>query len=117
VARILVADDDLEQVQLFQILLQSAGHAVAVTTDPREMLLHLTFDEPELLLMDLRFPDARVGLALVRHIRESGCKMPVIILSGWPEELYGQPEEAMVDRILVKPIPMNDLLQAIAALV
>jgi len=72
---------------------------------------------PHLLMMDLRFPDTRVGLALIRRIRELGSTLPVIVLSGWPEELYGMPEEAMVERILVKPIGAGDLLSAIAALV
>jgi len=34
VARILIADDDCEQLRLFQILLESAGHAVLVAGDP-----------------------------------------------------------------------------------
>jgi CheY-like chemotaxis protein len=117
VARILVADDDFEQLRLFRMLLEAAGHAVTVTTDPREMLSHLASGEPpQLLVMDLRFPDTRVGLALIRRIREQGWQVPVMILSGWPEELYGQPEEAMVNRILVKPIAAGDLLKEIAEL-
>lgn len=116
VARILVADDDREQLKLFRMLLESAGHAVETADGPAEML-RLLQNSPHLLMMDLRFPDTRVGLALIRRIREDGMKLPVIILSGWPEELYGRPEECMVERILVKPIGTADLLGAIAALV
>ena len=116
-ARILVADDDFEQLRLFRILLESAGHTVQVVADPAEMLRQLAATGPNVLMMDLRFPDSRVGLALIRRIREQGCKVPLIVLSGWPEELYGQPEEAMVERILVKPIGAADLLEAIDALV
>jgi len=116
VAKILVADDDPVQLGLFRMLLEAAGHVVAPVDTPAEMLRHLE-SGPHLVIMDLRFPDTRVGLALIRRIREIGCKLPVIVLSGWPEELYGQPEEAMVERILVKPIPATDLLAAIAALI
>jgi CheY-like chemotaxis protein len=116
VALILVADDDFDQLKLFRMLLESAGHRVEVAADPAEMLRHLG-SNPHLLVMDLRFPDSSIGLALIRKIRELGSKMPVIVLSGWPEELYGQPEEAMVERILVKPIGAGDLLKAIEALV
>jgi CheY-like chemotaxis protein len=116
VARILVADDDREQLRLFQILLESAGHAVLVADDPAEMLRQLE-SGPHILVMDLRFPDTRVGLALIRRIREQGSSLPVIILSGWPEDLYSQPEESMVQRIMVKPIGAGDLLKAIEALV
>jgi len=87
-----------------------------VAGDPAGMLRQLACGEPSLLVMDLRFPDARVGLAVIRRIREQGCPIPVIVMSGWPEELYGQPEERMVARVLVKPFPMADLLKAIGEL-
>ena len=116
-ARILVADDDFDQLRLFRILLESAGHAVEVVADPTGVLRLLEQSGPHLLMMDLRFPDTRVGLALIRRIREQGCTLPVIVLSGWPEELYGQPEADMVQNILVKPIGVQDLLSAVAALV
>lgn len=99
------------------MVLESAGHAVVLADDPAQMLRELAASGPDLLIMDLRFPDLRVGLALIRHIRERGSKAPMIILSGWPEELYGQPEEAMVQRILVKPVAAAELLQIIASLV
>ena len=115
-ARILLADDDSDQLRLFRILLEAAGHAVQVAADPAEMLRQLQ-SGPHLLVMDLRFPDTHLGLALIRRIRQQGLAIPVIILSGWPEDLYGQPEESMVERILVKPIGATDLIEAIAALV
>lgn len=115
-ALILIADDDDVQLRLFRMLLEAAGHTVLSAELPSEMLRQLA-SAPQVVIMDLRFPDTRVGLALIRRIRELGSKMPVIILSGWPEELYGQPEEAMVERILVKPIPAAELLSVIAALV
>jgi hypothetical protein len=37
----------------------------------------------------------------------------VIVLSGWPEDLYGQPEEQLVSRILLKPPRTCELLAAI----
>lgn len=115
-ARILIADDDSVQLKLFQMLLESAGHAVQLAEAPAEMMRGLE-SQPNLLVMDLRFPDTRVGLALIRRIHDEGRNVPVIVLSGWPEELYGQPEEAMVERILVKPIPARELLDTIAEVV
>ena len=115
-ARILVADDDSEQLKLSRMLLESAGHAVIVADQPGAMLRALEASGPDLLIMDLRFPDLRVGLAVIRRIREQGSKVPMIILSGWPEELYGQPEESMVQRILVKPVAAAELLDTIASL-
>jgi hypothetical protein len=73
--------------------------------------------------MDLRFPnasgipDAAEGLALIRCIRDSGYRAPVIVLSGWPDDLWGQPEEQLVSRIMVKPVKPAVLMEAIEDLV
>ena len=55
-------------------------------------------------------------MALIRRIREAGYRLPVVVLSGWPEDLYGEPEEAMVSRIMVKPVGIPVLLETIEVL-
>jgi CheY-like chemotaxis protein len=115
-ARILVADDDLEQVTLRKRMLETGGHEVDIALCPASTIMQVELGEPDLVIMDLRFPASPDGLALIRRIRELGCRKPVIVLSGWPEDLYGQPEESMVSRIMVKPVHSADLLQAIAVL-
>ena len=119
-ARILVADDDLDQVTLRKSLLEAGGHEVSVALQTSSTVLHVERGETDVVIMDLRFPncdgepDSAEGLALIRRIRELGCRAPVIVLSGWPEDLYGQPEEQMVSRVMVKPVSMQDLLGTIA---
>jgi hypothetical protein len=39
----------------------------------------------------------------------------MIVLSGWPDDIYGTPEERMVSRVLVKG-SIRELLQTIAEL-
>lgn len=116
-ARILVADDDLEQVTLRKGLLEAGGHQVDIALCVQSTLLQVESGDTDLLIMDLRFPESPDGLALIRRIREMGCRKPVIVLSGWPEDLYDQPEEAMVSRVMVKPVGMSELLDAVASLV
>ncbi|MBZ5620703.1 MAG: response regulator [Acidobacteriia bacterium] len=121
-SRILVADDDVMQLDLRKQVLESVGHEVSVALEPSGTL-RLLERGWDLLITDLRFlngagePDPREGLALIRRIREQGSGVPVVVLSGWPEDLYGQPEEKMVSRVLVKPVPTRELLAAIAELV
>ncbi len=120
---ILIADDDPAQLNLRKMVLEMAGHQVAVALDPRETLRQIERHAPDLVIMDLRFlnpegeSDAREGMALIRRIRERNCRAPVLVLSGWPEEIYGQPEEKMVSRVMVKPVATPDLLRAIDELV
>jgi CheY-like chemotaxis protein len=121
-SRILVADDDAVQLNLRRQVLEAAGHEVVLALEPSGAIEQLDRGW-DLLIMDLRFlncagvADAREGLALIRRIRELGSKVPVVVLSGWPEDLYGRPEERMVSRVMVKPVPARDLLAAIAELV
>jgi CheY-like chemotaxis protein len=121
--RILVADDDPEQLRLRKLLLETEGHAVSVALCASETIRELERAGADLIIMDLRFPnaagvpDSREGLALIRHIREAGWRAPVIVLSGWPDDLHGQPEEAMVSRLMAKPVGMAALREAIEELV
>jgi CheY-like chemotaxis protein len=122
VSRILVADDDPDQLAVTKALLECLGHEVVVAECPSEALRELERSAPGLFLMDLRFPnaagqpDSREGMALIRRIREAGYRLPVVVLSGWPEDLYGEPEEEMVSRIMVKPVEIPVLLETIAEL-
>jgi len=112
-ARILVADDDVEQVTLQQKLLEAFGYRVDVAMCVEETLLQLAKCQPDLVLIDLRFPRAADGLGLIGAMRASGCLLPVIVQSGWPDDIYGTPEEKVVSRVLVKG-SIRELLKAIA---
>lgn len=115
--RILVVDDDAAQLELRCQLLAVGGYAAIPAFSPSEAMRQLI--TVDLILMDLRFPneqgadDPAEGLALIRRIHESDKRVPIIVLSGWPQVLDGQPEAGMVFRVLSKPVGMDALLQAI----
>ena len=119
-ARILLADDDARQLQLRARLLEAGGHEVSLAGHASEVIPYLATSQ--VVIIDLRFPnsqgqpDAAEGLKLIRQIRESGCRAPVIVISGWPEDLSGTPEERMVSRVMQKPVAIDSLLGAIAEL-
>ena len=116
-ARILVADDDAQQLELRARLLEAGGHEVAAAFSPSEALRQLA--AAEVVIMDLRFPNAKgrpeaaEGLRLIRQVRDSGCRAPILVVSGWPEDLDGAEEAQFVTRVLVKPVGMAALLAAI----
>lgn len=119
--RVLVAEDDPTQLELRAKLIEAGGHQVSLAICPADALRLLA--SADVVVMDLRFrnaqgkPDAQEGLSLIRGIREAGSRAPVIVLSGWPEDLEGSPEEALVSRVMVKPVGMAALLAAIGELV
>jgi DNA-binding NtrC family response regulator len=113
-ARILLADDDARQLQLRARLLEAGGHQVSLAGHASEVIPYLATSQ--VVIIDLRSqgqPDAAEGLKLIRQIRESGCRAPVIVISGWPKDLSGTPEERMVSRVMQKPVAIESLLGAI----
>jgi len=114
-ARILVADDSLDQVTVQRKLLETLGYQVGTAMSPAETLRELERTRPDLVLVDLRFPHAADGLALIREVRRRDSKLPMIVLSGWPDDLYGAPEESLVSRIVVKG-SVHELLKTVREL-
>lgn len=113
-ARILIVDDDPDQLGVYPELLESQGHEVALAFGSGQVLRQTAW--ADLIMMDLGIPTPADGMELIRRLRDSGYRKPVIVMSGWPEEIYGQPEEQMVSCVMVKPIPIPELFQTIREL-
>jgi two-component system, response regulator PdtaR len=113
--RLLIVDDDVQQLGIRKLLLEAAGHEVTVAQDApaaRRLLVEL---RPEVLVMDLRLPKLKDGLSLIQCVEEEKLAARIIVLSGWFEELSDRPEEKLVACVLGKPIRNDHLLEAINA--
>jgi CheY-like chemotaxis protein len=121
-SRILVVDDDAVQLDLYKQLLEIAGYQVEIALTAPQTARRLKNPPADLVIMDLRLPNAlgepdpQEGMALIRRIRELGCGTPIIVLSGWPDDLYGEPEERLISCILIKPVPPPEFLAAVRSL-
>jgi len=114
-ARLLVVDDDPAQLKIWGLLLEASGHQIETAETLSLAMEKLAMSEPDILLMDLRLPDLKNGLTLIRKARESG-KTKIMVLSGWPQDLEYLPEQKFVDRVLAKPVRPNTLLRLIGEL-
>jgi CheY-like chemotaxis protein len=120
--RILVADDDPIQLELRKMLLEAAGHEVSLALSTQQAVRRMRDQGADLVILDLRFPnaegepDAREGLALIRGIRDARPATPMMVLSGWTEDIEGLPEELLVQRVLLKPVKPSALMQAVREL-
>lgn len=114
---VLIVDDDTQQLAIRKLLLEAAGHIVAVADSAPEAVRLLEELRPDLVLMDLRLPKLADGLSLIRSIGERRLTAKIIVLSGWIEDLCDLPEEKLVSRVLGKPIRHERLLAAINAVV
>ena len=119
-ACIVLADDRLDELQVLAMLLEAGGHKVLAAMSPNDAIRQIERGGPDAVLLDLKFPnaqgepDAEEGFALIRRIHELAPGAAVFVLSGWPEEIYGRPEEGLVTRVMVKPVLLPALLEAIS---
>ncbi|HTQ54586.1 MAG TPA: response regulator [Bryobacteraceae bacterium] len=116
-SRLLVADDDEQQLGIRKLLLEAAGHEVTVAIDAPGTLRLLEELRPDVLVMDLCLPKLKDGLSLIRSVDAQHLAAKIIVLSGWTEELCDRPEEKLVACVLGKPIRNEHLLEAISAAV
>jgi CheY-like chemotaxis protein len=111
--RILLVDDDAEQVLVWRQLLELAGHAVLSAGSGADAVRLLSAGQPDVLLMDLCLPKMSDGLSLIRAAAGQPHPPRIVVLSGWPEDLYDRPEAALVARILIKPVATPVLLETL----
>jgi CheY-like chemotaxis protein len=111
--RVLVVDDDADQLRVRARLLELAGHRVAAASTASEALRLLEEFQADVMVTDLRLPTLDDGVALIRAAGERPAAPRIVVLSGWPQQLDERPERRRVARVLLKPARYADLLEAI----
>lgn len=83
-ARILIIDDDLDIIDSLTLILESNGHEVVAKTDTVELLDFVGKQHPDLILLDIIFPDdPQAGFKAARALAEDNALqgIPVLVLS------------------------------------
>ena len=112
--RILAVDDDPRALRLVRDALTTNGYAPVVTTDPAEVGTLIQAESPELVLLDLLFPDTD-GIELMAQEPEL-ADMPVIFLSAYGrDETIARALEAGAADYIVKPFSPTELIARIQA--
>ncbi len=113
-ARILLVEDDRDQRELRRMLLQHSGHDVDGCTMPMEAEAACATRTPDVVVMDLRLPTAEDGRGLVRALRHRHPQLPIIVVTGWADDLDGTPEQKTVQAVLRKPVKSEELVKLIS---
>jgi len=110
---ILVVEDQPELAQLIRYLLQPAGYAVTVATDPQAALTCLPPGvHPDLLLSDVVMP-GMTGPELADRLRDQYPGLRVVYTSGYAPAVLGPQASIDVDNLLQKPFTRDTLLAAV----
>jgi two-component system CheB/CheR fusion protein len=116
---ILVIEDDPDVRELLAIVLQREGHSVATAMDGASALDLVTRNSlrPRIILADYNLPGGMTGLRTAAKLQtQLGLEIPVIILTG---DISTHALQAIADqkcRQLNKPVQLEELNEAIQAL-
>ena len=116
--RVLVVDDQRELADGLAELLTLSGYETATAYDGKEALELSRRLPPDVVLLDLDLPDLD-GYAVAHRIRERQADQPLLVaISGFGGERHKQrSREAGIDRHLVKPVDIDQVLELLRGVV
>jgi uncharacterized protein (TIGR00251 family) len=115
--KVLLADDDKDQLQLRGLLLATSGFETIEVSDGASALQAAEAQRPECAVVDLFFPTEELGLHLIRALKKLNEAIRVIVLTGGDPLRIGRlPEKNLVDEIIVKGSSAGYLLQKLRAM-
>jgi DNA-binding response OmpR family regulator len=114
--RILITDDEQAIREILEIVCSEEGHETRTARNVAEALQVWREWRPDCLLLDLGLPGAS-GLEVVRHLRRSGDRTPIVVISGnlqreWVVEL----EQLGVTAIVAKPFQVERIVAVIQSI-
>ena len=113
--KLLLIDDDARALELRALIFQHHGFETATAVDCIQARALFVEFQPHAVLLDLRLPSAEDGRALIREFRKTSPPLRIVVLAGWPADLEGSEEAAMVDAVFAKPASPALLVQAVKA--
>lgn len=119
--RILVVDDDRDSREMMTVALEAEGAVVLSVDSIQAAETAIEHWQPDILISDIRMPDGN-GYELIQSIRskalpKAGDMLPAIALTAFSGAEERQASlSAGFQQHLTKPVDLNELYLAIAAL-
>jgi two-component system response regulator MprA len=112
-AHILLVEDDLRSARVLARMLREDGFEVELVTDGAVAIGRLGRSPiPDMLVTDLRLPHID-GLAIARYARSRRPGMPVIIATGYPQEVARAEKMDPPPVVFTKPLDYAALIEAL----
>ncbi len=117
VMKVLVAEDDQDQLFVRGMLLRQSGFEAIEASDTRSALEKAVTHKPRCAVIDLNFPTQEAGLTLIRELKRLDPAMHIFVLTGTESgKLAAKPERGLIDEIIVKGSASPYLLERLKAL-
>jgi CheY-like chemotaxis protein len=81
--KILIVDDEMEQIEFASTILEETGHTLITAMDGREGMNKAKAEKPDLILMDIMMPE-QGGIGMYQNLKhdDETKDIPVIIVTG-----------------------------------
>ena len=113
-AKVLVVDDNETVRNTLCRILETHGFEVTCAADVSSALRYISSQRYDVLLSDLHMPGAGDGLTVVSAMRHANPEAVTLLLSAFPEmSAAANAILLQTDEILVKPMKIPDLIDAI----
>jgi len=116
--RVLIADDNRDVTEAFEVMLTMMGHTVEIANDGMDAVEKAASFHPDVIMLDIGMPSLN-GYDAARRIRETdtGKKAVLIAITGWGDAKdKRQSEEAGFNHHLVKPVDPLALVELLNSL-
>jgi len=113
--KILIVEDNKDNLKLFKIIVESGGHAAILARDGEEAVEAAKREIPDVILMDIQMPKMDgIEAAKILKSEQSTAKIPIIALTAYAmieerEKLGGE----WFDGYISKPAGVKDILNVI----
>jgi DNA-binding response OmpR family regulator len=115
--RVLLVEDEPQAAQVLAKGLREQSYAVDIAVDGDSALFQVGTTDYDAVILDVMLP-VRDGFAVCRAIRESGCGVPILMLTARDAvEARIEGLDSGADDYLVKPFDFGELLARLRALV
>ena len=113
--RILVVEDNHDVRELAEAMLAAADYEVVSAPSGESALALLERESVDLLFTDVIMPGGMNGLQLIEKVHEARPGMPVLVTTGYMDELPARGSKGQALEVLAKPYEHQDLLDRVHA--
>jgi CheY-like chemotaxis protein len=112
---VLIVDDSNTNNFLLQSILESEGYKTSIAYSGQEALDLITFEKPDLVLLDIMMPNVD-GFTVLKQLQENSDtkQIPVVFVTAKNEEtLWHEVIECGARDLILKPIDVSKVLDVV----
>lgn len=114
--RVLIADDNLDALDSFSMLLKQMGHEVDIARDGYEAIEKAAIFQPTIIFLDINMPRLNGYEAAIQIRKHQRNNTILVAMTGWSQEKDLQlSREAGFDHHLAKPVDLDILTKLLSA--